>query len=549
MSAIGTQNNAAQNAQKKARRRRSRKAKTNASKSIGAGNTTSNAKTSRTNPQIVDLARYGVDPALNRQFERMFALYMSKAKMMGINPEMAFNYAASLLSPGQFESRYPDSFTDQTQLVRMPMEFSVPINLIAGDPDSGRFSFLVQPHLGSTSDPSMYKAAIVDTSVTPWADLDFTAPGAYLSLTQGRDPRLDTIFSVLTQPNLGCATLNATNAGTTFPFDTFVYVAPTYGITIQDGLGDDGDIMFAQGIYRVTFIGQDATGNEWNVLALGGAVISELATHATGNLTVLSFALTIGGNGMGLNITSNGIVWISAQLLLTQMFFTTNNDGSPVAIPLNGGIVNTYRPVALSVLATYTGSYLINGGNLVAGLIPGQSANQNYFTTNPAKSLGQLQNFENLAQVKGVLRTTKMANGAYIYYRPEKPTDTFLFTPLEASEHEYPTIVVSGTYVPGTNDISDGPQNVLKVVVTTVYEMITPSFLWEQDSLCGSQAIIDLVNAEFRDLPTSMENPAHLSFIRNALAKIRQAFGWSVRNAPKIARAIETAGEVGAMFL
>jgi len=480
----------------------------------------------RAAPSTVSLSSAGVSPAIDAHIRNLINSYAAKAPKYGLDSKKVVDYVQTLLCPQQFMSRYPDSWSDKSQLVRMIMEFSIPITLNSSDPDSGRFSFLVSPTLGSTSSPDQYKVAIVKTGPSvDWNNIDFSDPASYLDVVEGRDVRVDTFFQILTQPSLGCATLNATNTGQTTPFDTFDYIAPSYNLVVTPS-STTGGLVFPVGIFRVTLIGKPFGAN-FAVTTFGEAVGSDANSEEStdGTLQVYSFSVTVSGNESGVAINTAGPLWSACQLAITANFFTVNTDGDSVNIPLEGGVINTYRPVSMSCLASYTGPTLTDGGNLSAALLPGSASSQNYFTSNPAKNLGQLQNWENLAQVPGALKDTKLKTGAYCYWKPEKISDSTFQTASSAAKFPFPTMCFSGTYVPGS-DVPDGQQNVLRVVVATNYEMLTTSQLWEQSALVGSQATVDYVNAMLANEPTSMENPAHKNFIQRMIDKVKRGIGW-----------------------
>lgn len=501
-----------------------------------------------TMPASVQLASFGVSPAVDAHIRNLLSSYVAKAAANSLDPKKVLDYSQCLLAPTQFMCRYPDSWSDNSQLLRMVMEFSVPITLNTLDPDSGRMSFLVSPSLGSTADPTQYKVAVVKTSVdTLWSELDFSSPLAYQDVIEGRDVRVDTFFQILTQPSLGCLTIDGTGAGLTAPFATFDVVAPSYNLIVTQGT-TLGSLVLPQGIFRVTLAASAPAPDNFTLLAYGGSSVDNLSQHVAGDLTFISVTCAVSTNQSGVTILCSGTDWGTAELFITTTFFTVNTDNDSAPIPLEGGVLNTYRPVAMSCLASYTGPSLTDGGNFVAALLPGSASAQNYFTSNPGKSLGQLQNWENLAQIPGALKDSKMKDGAYCYWKPEKISDSIFYTATQASTFAYPTMCFSGTFVPGS-DVPDGQQNVLKVVVATVYEQLSTSQLWEEDSLVGSQATIDFVNKILAGEPTSMENPAHKNFISRMIAKVKQGVGWGVKNAGKIAKGVETAAEIGAMFL
>lgn len=126
-------------------------------------------------------------------------------------------YFETLVYPEQFCSRPPDIVSLPTTLYRSVREFKLGVN-VDNTPDSGRFSFAVQPKLGGIDALDHYQVAIVN-NVNGWPT-DFSIPASYLTESTGTDPRVDPNVPVLTYPSIGNIAYKTTSyAGDTTHFN------------------------------------------------------------------------------------------------------------------------------------------------------------------------------------------------------------------------------------------------------------------------------------------------------------------------------------------
>lgn len=466
----------------------------------------------------------------------------------------AQDYLHCLVRPDECSARIPDSFSGDTALVSSVQVLKVPVYFTGMGADSGRFSCLVQPTLGSLSKPSDYKVALVQPTLSggnySWPT-DLTLASNFVKQdNQGKDIRLDPYYQQLTQPP-SCFALYYTG---TSPTNTNCPFGPGslsdgggYGLNVRYDSGGGTYSRFhpPPGYYVCLVEMQDVADGTLNTIALtgvNGAVVNTLndAQATDGSLSYIQFSLLIpeGVTNPYVSVTSSG--WTTPISGSRISFARTFDDIAD--IPMNLGLVNKIRPVAMSVLTTYTGPTLLDGGNISTCFLPGGVSDSQFFTSNQTTTSGSLSSWEAVASVKGGL-THPIIKGSYAWYSPTSTSDYDMKTPSEALTHTYPTVVVSGQCVPGNTLPPDGSTYV-RIVITSVYEIMTDSLLIPSRHQKGSQAEMDRVLNHLVGVPHVLENPDHVSFGRRILDSFRSAGHWIWKNRKTIGSAVGILGSL-----
>lgn len=445
-----------------------------------------------------------------------------------------FDYLRTLIDPSGQPARYPDSEVRSTSLAQSVQIIDAAIQTDATS-NSGRFAFLVQPHLGAIDSPSNYAVALASPSA--WTNIDWTSPNSYVSNYNGQDVRIDPNFSQLLAPNPGYSAWHGAVAQTPGePFGTTPVEDNGYGLKVAYTNSGHGQWRMAPGQYAVSIFltGTLFTGNLaiTNTTKVDVVIIQEIFDASNAYLEAVisvndkSSVFEINGPPVGGGGTVTGAV---------VMFSTTFTDESGLTPTPDFGAVSTYRPISLSVLATFVGPELINGGTISACLVSGGVANADFFVNQANNTTGSLQDWENLGKITEAY-TGKLCDGSYTYWKPEDVADVQLSVPSALLAHEFPTIIVSGQYSPQTAPA--GPTTVtgvLRLKIVRNIEFTTTQTLWPKARCVGSQAEIDAVNAILADLDSSMMNKAHTSFIKRLESGIGKGVQWLWKNRGTIA--------------
>jgi len=482
---------------------------------------------------------------------------MMKTVKSGMNP-MVQAYLATMIHPKMNQSRIPDSFTRPTALVRSSTTLDIPIFLSASQPDLGRFSAAIQPTLGSISSPSSYKVALAVGNGGPWDNEDFGNSASYAGVLNGKDVRLDQQYFVLTQPPIGDYNLFNSSGVTPQPyittstapyekanFSSFQYNTP--GIQLQffqtGHLGNRWKLPIGQ--YNFNFVG--TTADTFSATATLSVVVGNstdlqkdetFTLRSAGNTMTNFFAkLTVAAPvtvELRVPLTTVGATYTNAMLVITPTVYSaaTQVGTVPFAVSTSSipsgesGIVQSLRTVGMSVLATYTGPLLTNGGNIACAYVPGSTLQSSYFTNAPLSSTGAYQNWENLSMVPGSYNGP-ISQGTYGWWSAEDNEDLEFKVPDSISlpgASRPPSIIVSGQYAPGPIT-QDQTQTVIRLEVTTVYEVLTTSQLWASVQCVGSQHYMDQANSVLAQQPHCMANADHMQWMKDFWGGVKKGIG------------------------
>lgn len=432
----------------------------------------------------------------------------------------AQSYSACLANPAAHQCRIPDSYARPTALYLSKKIMNIYVSPATNGGVQGRFAFCCSPILGNIDNPLKFQDAICNpASLSNGAQqtIDWTSVTPYLQNSPGMsnvDPRLDNNIQTLTQGDFGFyfATTTSTGASTAIPFGTAAPTVQPSSNNLQVLYSSTTNSLWKipQGQYLVTV---QITGTGLTGL---GQVTPVLATDVTA--AVLSFNSTT---------TSSDVTYaVTATRTATNFRFTfpspiTTITGGRItitptmyddsAIDEDNGFVEKIRPVAMSVLCTYSGTELNNGGNIAIGLLPGD-AKASKFITNQPEEPGNLRTWDNIANANINPYQGRLEFGAYCYWVPESNKDFEFVLPSEMNSQEYPTIVCAGEYTPSSTILADTV--IAQLIIYRLFEYETVSTLVDQQIFTGGQDYIDATFRFMATQPRCMENPSHVPWYK-----------------------------------
>ncbi len=457
-------------------------------------------------------------------------------------------YAAVLICPKLNKARIPDSFARKTGIFRSIRTFFPKVIFNTNTTKDGRFSFVIQPKIGSNT-TNTAQVLCVDPSSSGFAGQGWVNPNVkwsninlYQSTYNGTNLLVDVnkefmtsrapFFYEATSGNLSSSVVNIFGfTGTDVPGD-LILSAANQGFS---PVSTSGNSLFAlpPGVFQITVVtrftssvasvtayltrgaGFSCTVIQENTTTYGGnyvaattntlsdpqiVSVSGLYTAAPGaNFFVYDLVLSSG--------TASGIasdIWINAA------------DGLGFDDPGSAyGIVEEIRPVAQSFLATYMGTDLNNGGDIAAAYVPYDLFQSNYLDVS-SNQLGQLQSFENVSQLDDSYNGP-LKHGAYAWWCPQDQTDYNIASVADHNQMKYPVLLCSGIFQPGVAQPNE--TNPLRVEVSTVFEYTTRVTAMDTEKCVGSQNMIDIVNNSLRNQPHAMQNKTHFAWIKDFLGR------------------------------
>lgn len=472
------------------------------------------------------------------------------------------DYLACVVYPFANKARIPDSYARETAVISSVFSYPVAVNYNnPADPDYGRFSVAVQPHMGSLSHPGAYKIAIAKPPPvgTMWSEVDWTDPASYVNNAGGTDPRLDQYYTQVNCPPVGAYLLlqGASNprplplAGSA-PYEDTIQVWSHYnmeGVTLLPGSPNGTnyfrispgqyDLHFDALALNTTFVGAPALSLIDGAAADWIESVPRQTLSPDSRLAVFDVQLTV-RRTVTLALTAGLASYVAPAAYsniafsMTPTFFTSATDGGTgggisytrQTYPSgNYGITNEYRTVGCSALLTYMGTTLNDGGMVTGAYLSAGALEKGYFTKSPTPQIGQLQNWENASKVVDA-HTCKAKDGQYVIITAEDSDDNMFRKPDYWSKDDAeapPALVISGVYTPNA---AIGNPNVFKLTVTTVYEVTTSIQLFDQQVLVGSQDCLDTCNRILSTQPHAMPNASHMSWIKDFLGGVKQGLGY-----------------------
>lgn len=508
-------------------------------------------------------ARVTMQPIQNNiiprnELDRMqMTQYVSKNKMVQ-------DYVGNLIDPKgamlTVECRkLPDSFPRATAVVKSVLSYDIPIFYSASTTDTGRFSIAVQPWLGNIDDPSHYKVAIADVA-GPWANQDWSSSAVYLDSIGEQDPRLDPFYITLTQSPkgvyqifdaVGGITPKVFEDGTGTPLEfsnSSAFLYNTQGVELLDtGAGVANAWQLGPGQYAFSFVSTTADTFAANptltVISANTSDMQKDLNHSQrspdNKMATLFHLLTVESTvtvRLTAALTTVGAGYTNSVVRFTPCYYSSAVQGGTAPVPVNVnsvplsnfGLTQQYRTVSMSALLTFTGTSLNDGGNVAVAYVPGSTLKSDFFTSSPMPAFGQLQNWENVAKIPGSYNG-EFRHGCYCWWSPED-TDGFVLKPPDlALQGDPPGIVISGQFTVNSAPSTDTIFNVARLEVTTNYEIVTISQLFDSERYIGSQAILDEANRILGSRSHAMANAQHSSFMGDVWSGFKQGLGYFKR--------------------
>lgn len=469
------------------------------------------------------------------------------------------HYLSCLMKNWEKEFRYPDSQPRKTALFTSVSSFNVPLH----QETSGeyRFSMAVQPQMGDLTAPSNYQAAVANPPSGASGDydvVDWSLPTNYLQATNGRDPRIDINSPYLAQSVVsgfhGRTQLTAIGAaqaqppinvatGQNFQGPNLVPAPTSYSTTTDVGFlgivqNPDGSITVPAGSYFMCAAATFTCG------AAGGLTITSIQMNNPQAFQNSPTATAVEINRFSAGSTAFGVADTCASNFSfiarspTRLYFNIMKQVAGVSTPLaagdlsalvtdlyiiptifttpgpSNGAISLIRPVAQTILVTYMGPTLLNGGRIVGCYVPKGSLETNYFTA-AAQTQGNYQRAEDLANLSESF-DGQLRDGTFGFWTPYDDSDVEFRTVADMNAATWPAMVVSGVFNP-VQALSGPISDIVRVRLVTTFEMITKSTAFDQQVVSGSQNIIDQVNRAIGSTPHFMANAEHLSFIKRFL--------------------------------
>lgn len=199
----------------------------------------------------------------------------------------------------------------------------------------------------------------------------------------------------------------------------------------------------------------------------------------------------------------------------------------PALNPGGAGLIEQYRPIAMSAWFQCTASDLQNGGEVSTVLADGSTIDD-YYTVN---SNTFYQEYKALAEAQRAY-TGKLKDGCYTFWKPFGTNDSSLRQPYRtannaddtAESYNFPAIYISG--------ISSSPGVTIgRIEVITVYEYTTTSRIVEVVDSPVAPGLIEHASTMLTDQSTSMANTEHQTWINELLGVL----GGAAKGAAKVA--------------
>lgn len=515
---------------KRVRMSREHRKSSNSTKQVRRANSTPR------NPRIVRVtAGPRVSVADTRSNNVLQNLSGNIAAASGIEP-----YVKSMMDPKNNMSRIPDGAPRETAIVRSINEFNLAVSMDANT--NGRFSFCARPVLGDTSTPSSYQLGIADVvgiaaGTTPWADIDWSSPTSYVSAPAfGQDPRMDVNNAILTAAPPVSFGANSSSAN----LNTSNLILPG-GTPLNTNIGDD-----------LVFKADVGAGVSGLVLPFGDWVVSLVVKFSVtalpaGNAALLmpfGTGVVVGDQNPQTSVTSTGTVYIASGIFnvqssrgtntfgvaltdttgfalknstVTSVFYQANSSVFGGGLANDSGSAQEIRPVGMSVLISYMGSTLNDGGQVSIALVPGDLIENNYYSQGQSGA-GQLQ-FEEKVRYLDRAYNGRLAQGAYAFWTPYTTADLQFRPPSLSNSSGLPGIICSGVAVPDATQT--GITMPIRVELCVIFEFVTKNTDRELVNYPGSQMSVDFAWQLLKSERVCRANGEHLMWIKAMYGKLR----------------------------
>lgn len=468
--------------------------------------------------------------------------------------ELIGNYVAHCVDPEHTNPvGIPDQFIGSrpSGLVCSVMPFDLTVNMgpVVPATNNGRFGFIVQPHMGDSSNQTRFKAAVVDTTLG-WPT-DFSVSNAFLRVDAGTSLTVDPAFKQLLMPAVSYFEASGTNAAGVWTAGPLGAGGPPDGTsglgtwTIDPATADQENPRLG----AARFVNFPVVGRQTITLPPGQWTIILVTTFfPVGGVAVCDYSLVAQVPGSShISVQGNTAIFVgivtqmkeynvsvfrNAQVFdLTWTNQPTTDWDTEITIysswarpdqlqqpsvmgyPVDGGMVKEYVPVAMSVLVTFIAPELQLAGDIGCIQLPPGECSTNVFTSMPTIDAGNPLFIESLRKMSqrydGALKS-----GCYAVWGPSGSDDMQMLSPSDNINRHWPCICVSGVC---TGSMT-GLQKILRVTIVTTYQYTTDIVIFPLAVRPGDTASREAAFRLLNSFPKYAANGTHLENIR-ALAK------------------------------
>jgi len=447
------------------------------------------------NSQVLNPMPKPVLANANKVMKALAKDYGSRALKQVSEPN---DYLRCLLNPEQYQSSYPDSFGDKTTVAKFVINQDVTWDA------NGNYYVWVNPTLFNT---------VAMGAATPLqAAIEFKSANNY---ARGSN-----------------VTGLPINSGTTVPLSNakFVGYDPSNALITFKNAPDGDDLLPLFSSTATLTVDWTQTGTSSIIPFFDDVAQTPMTTSTTSTMAIPNGVkhLRFSALGGGTNKV-NYITTINFSVVLTP---TSTSDASIIeyysvpdyddiaGVKDSSPIYEEYRVVAMSVLMTYEGDTLYNGGNITGRIMSGGE--------NPG-TLG----FNDYASISSLPDSYErpLTMGAYSFWKPTDDKDMYFRDANydNTPTGDLPSVVFAGTVKNPTNAI-------LRLRVCLVVEAKTyKSYIGRDYSVVAPNQIAS-ASVALRGIPRIMENPLHLedirNFLRNLVKKGEQVYEVGKRIAP-----------------
>lgn len=459
--------------------------------------------------------------------------------------DMLKSFIITQVNPEVLRTRIPDGDSKKSAYVYSVKTFDVEVNMsTTNNGIPGQFAFIVQPYMGNVSDPKLYQIAYCDPSLLSngaVTSADWLSVGSYLIAdpTSGIDLRLDTNFYELLTPPPGSykATQGAGVTNGKMFGNNVVKAASSANLDVfYDSTTTQGTFVFPPGQYYI-LVQVTGTATISAVSATGGANAATATLEAffgnpagTAYFCYFRVVATDLDNRFSVFATTTGTLTTATIIASTTIF-----DDAVIAV--NGGAIDSMRPVAQTVIVTPTVTDYDKGGKIAGAFLPNCARNSRFFTNTPPGPQGSLRTHAAISNLQDGAASKDFAEGLYMWWTQLNPGDYIYYEPDRQNVTEYPTLVCAGIWEPSAVNPVTGLHNIARVIVRTVFEFLTEDQAFPVSPYVGSQAILDGVSQFYQNLPHVMGNPEHIGFFKWLLEKVTAV----ASGIGRVASAVETA--------
>lgn len=381
-------------------------------------------------------------------------------------------YLRTLLNPEQYQTSYPDEFGDKTAVCTFVVNKQLKWD------DSGNYFAWVSPTLKSNLVAREVSTASTNhyTSYTPFAKGHAVKGGPAQTLP-----------------------LNAPGTHGT----------PNVHLTVTDNIIQLPK-MTANGNIFCKWESANAPSIEVGML-IDGVTYTAFTNDIGTGLVIPSTAKNVAIQASVSGATAYTLSAVTVNMILTQAsdgVSTLVNTDVPSYSDLIGGgpgdsmtpICEEYRTVAQSILVTYEGDTLYNGGTITARVVDGGD--------NPMQ-LG-LDTYASIASLPDSYERP-LTMGAYAFWKPTDEKDMyFRDAKVDNTDGDLPSFVVAGT-------VKNVANAVIRIRICTVVEIKTFKPFMSTTYSIVDPAQISAAAVALRGIPRIMENPLHLEDIKKFL--------------------------------